>query len=407
MYLDSRLARGLFTSEDVDILRGIGNLIAFTIATARTAQLEVVVESERAQRKLAETLRSVSATLNATLHLDTVLGRLLESLTKVVPYDRALVMLREDAGFKVVAARAHGEEMIGRVIDPSTHPQLRRIISRETPYVSESARHYLEDHDVRSWVGVPLVVRDRVVGILTIDSLQGARYDDSMASIVVTFAEQAATAVENARLFEEAERRATTDPLTNALNRGQLFMIGEQMLRRAHRNRESISVLLVDVDHFKRVNDTYGHAAGDRVLIQVVRAMQGCLRASDILGRYGGEEFGIVLPEADAEGAELVAARLLAAISSLTISSESGPIRVTVSIGSASIVPETASELSKLFARADAALYRAKDLGRNRVTSAQSSGTQTFFSEPSAPGLEMQPSSESLQTERLQQRRAR
>jgi diguanylate cyclase (GGDEF)-like protein len=165
-----------------------------------------------------------------------------------------------------------------------------------------------------------------------------------------------------ARLASQLDRLARIDPLTDISNRRDLDEILDATLSAARRDGTPLSVLLVDIDHFKQINDTVGHDAGDAVLIQVARSMRASLRAQDSLGRWGGEEFLAVLPNADAEHASLAAERLRSQIPHATSASDRSP--VTVTIGVATYDSGTKSELVSL---ADAALYAGKRSGRNQV----------------------------------------
>ncbi len=159
---------------------------------------------------------------------------------------------------------------------------------------------------------------------------------------------------------------ATTDPLTGALNRRSFMDAGDKELRRARRYGAPLSVLLCDIDYFKQINDTYGHAAGDEVLRQMVAAILEALREHDLVCRYGGEEFAIVLPETDSAAAEVAAERLRQRLEELSIEAEKGLVRPTVSFGGTQVDVHNDS-LESALSRADAALYEAKENGRNQV----------------------------------------
>lgn len=164
---------------------------------------------------------------------------------------------------------------------------------------------------------------------------------------------------------------ARTDVLTGLPNRREIFQRLQAELDRSERSGHPVTILIFDIDHFKMVNDTYGHAVGDRVLEEVAHAANACLRRIDCCGRIGGEEFLIVLPEADSAEAMAVAERLRAAIESLGIATEPHAIHVSISVGIATLPAgksHPAPEL--LFQWADKALYAAKEGGRNRVMSA-------------------------------------
>jgi diguanylate cyclase (GGDEF)-like protein len=172
--------------------------------------------------------------------------------------------------------------------------------------------------------------------------------------------------VERRRRAEDGLRKlALTDPLTGASNRRHFFEEGDRELSRARRHGLPVALLALDLDHFKRVNDTYGHPAGDLVLQKVVECIQNQLRESDVLGRLGGEEFGVLAPECPLEAALRLAERLRGAVEKLVVASGQDEIGLTVSIGV--VVCDPHNELGPSLDRADRALYEAKAAGRNQV----------------------------------------
>ena len=171
---------------------------------------------------------------------------------------------------------------------------------------------------------------------------------------------------ESKRLYERLEHLATTDALTEIANRRSFLDRAEAEFDRAKRYNRNISFLMIDVDHFKAVNDRHGHAIGDDVLRRAAAACGDALRDSDILGRVGGEEFAALLPEANAETAHLVAERLRLAVAGLSVETTAGALPITVSIG-VSTAAGARGNVEEIMAEADAALYQAKENGRNRV----------------------------------------
>jgi diguanylate cyclase (GGDEF)-like protein len=163
------------------------------------------------------------------------------------------------------------------------------------------------------------------------------------------------------QLFESALR----DGLTNVFNRRYFLDRLNGELRFAVRHSKPVALLFVDIDHFKKINDTYGHQAGDHVLASVARTMMTTVRAEDVLARYGGEEFAIICREIELAGAEALAKRLVASVSAKPIEYQGQQIPVTISVGAA--VDHGRSEAQGLIANADAAMYEAKRTGRNRV----------------------------------------
>ena len=168
------------------------------------------------------------------------------------------------------------------------------------------------------------------------------------------------------KLTEKLRVDAVTDGLTGLPNRRALLETLERDVAQAARHGVPISVLVIDADHFKRINDTYGHPVGDAVLRSVAEAIASSLRAGDFVARFGGEEFVVVLPFTEARGGHVVAERVRHAVALATIDDETVP-SVTVSVGGTTLREDESRSVSELLGRADAALYRAKDAGRDCV----------------------------------------
>jgi diguanylate cyclase (GGDEF)-like protein len=177
----------------------------------------------------------------------------------------------------------------------------------------------------------------------------------------------AAMAVENARLFDEVQRLATLDGLTGTYNRRHFMDVANLAFESARRFGQPLAAIMLDVDHFKSVNDRYGHAVGDQVLRALADRCRAALRSIDVLGRYGGEEFAIMLPGTQRHnGAMILAERIRQQVAQEPVQTDAGPVRVTVSVGVAGMEADT-PDPGELFKRADSALYEAKQAGRNRV----------------------------------------
>jgi len=215
----------------------------------------------------------------------------------------------------------------------------------------------------------PLKAGENVVGTLVCGSREAGALPEAAQKELTMLALQAAEALVRTRLFEQAERLATTDGLTGVLNRRTFNAQLHGRLREAQRYNRPLSLLLLDIDHFKKVNDTYGHPAGDAVLRSIAGLLQKQARETDIVARYGGEEMALILPETDTSGAQAIAERIRRAAASVTHPSEQGAIQVTVSIGLATC-PGSGESAEAIVEAADKALYRAKQGGRNRVACA-------------------------------------
>jgi diguanylate cyclase (GGDEF)-like protein len=174
----------------------------------------------------------------------------------------------------------------------------------------------------------------------------------------------ASIAIENANLYWQA----TTDRMTKLFSHHYFQQNLEEEIGRAHRYAATFCLIMLDIDHFKKFNDTYGHLQGDLIIKDIARILRGSVRSIDFTARYGGEEFAIILPEVKAQGAAVVAERIRRSIEEHPFSGEEGPLHVTVSIGVAEFKPSRMRSASQLIAEADKALYQSKEMGRNRVT---------------------------------------
>jgi diguanylate cyclase (GGDEF)-like protein len=217
--------------------------------------------------------------------------------------------------------------------------------------------------NIRSILAVPLVVEERVTGVLWIRSERPRAYDDHHLSLLTTVAQQAAVALENARRYE----MATLDSLTRFFLRDYFQRRLEEEHHRARRYGGSFAVLMLDLDAFKEINDRHGHLHGDRYLRALGAAIRNRLRGADIACRYGGDEFCLLLPETDLEAAGVIAERLRKTVSRLIVEVEGVSLRTTVSVGIAVFPQHDAGDLHGLLLKADQALYQAKRAGRDRV----------------------------------------
>ncbi|MHB9098424.1 MAG: GGDEF domain-containing protein [Syntrophales bacterium] len=169
----------------------------------------------------------------------------------------------------------------------------------------------------------------------------------------------------------ELQRLATTDFLTGISNNRSFFATGEREIQRARRYGRPLGVLMFDIDHFKRINDTYGHAAGDQVLVAITAACRNFLRDIDVFGRLGGEEFAILLPETDLAGGRTTAERLRSAIAKIGIEAGAATLHITISLGVSVLSPDD-DQIEQVLKRADDAMYEAKRDGRNKTMTAAS-----------------------------------
>ena len=212
---------------------------------------------------------------------------------------------------------------------------------------------------------LPLIADENVVGIIT---LWGDDIRESDLPAAQIFTSQVAIAIQKAQLMSEIQQMAITDELTGVYNRRGLYERGQYEIERSRRFNHPVSILFVDVDLFKNINDQFGHNIGDQVLQQIAGRIRENVRDLDIIGRYGGDEFLVLLVESDLEEAVRIANRLLENISEQPFITASGLVTATLSIGIAEL-NDLDADLDSLIIRSDQLLYMAKENGRNRIVS--------------------------------------
>jgi len=250
------------------------------------------------------------------------------------------------------------------------------VASDSSIFVARAGSH----RETGSLLCVPMIHHEEVLGVLNFQRPQPDSFTSEEIEVLTAIADQASLAVKNARLHEETVALAITDPLTGISNRRHLFSRLDMEIARANRFGNQLSALMVDIDHFKSFNDAAGHRAGDGVLRQVAALMKGMIRKVDTIGRYGGEEFLLILPQVTKVEAIEVAEKLRRAIAANPFEPARSASKITVSVGVANL-PVDATVQEKLVDCADAALYASKRAGRNQAT-------------PYAPGMELHPGRE-------------
>lgn len=218
----------------------------------------------------------------------------------------------------------------------------------------------------RSVMTIPLSITPGSQGLLYVERQQGT-FSESDLQLLSMVGTSLSLALHNAAIHQQMQDLALRDGLTGLLNRRALEEVLSRELKACTRYRSSACLILVDVDHFKHVNDLFGHVGGDDVLKAVATVMQQAVRDTDSVGRYGGEEFGIVLPHTDLDRAAVLAERLRARIERHEFQVDGGCVRITVSVGIAQLPDRTIHTVPDWMAGADAALYEAKGGGRNGV----------------------------------------
>ena len=365
-----------FGAEDERLLGAYARLLAMGLTHARQHQAR--------QKDIAEltAIREV-AQRAASLDLHATLDAVCDSFRRVTTSDSVAVYLWSPQTERLSSAALSfdpqlyaedypqhiaeqplvlGEGMIGwaalhrqpvRIDDVAKDS--RPVPVRGTPMHSKSA------------IVIPLVVDERLVGVVRAVKMGVGAYNDDHFRFAQTLSSQAAIAIAAAEAHEEIRRLSVTDELTGTYNTRHVMQRLREELEFARRNQDCVSLLVIDGDCMKQVNDEFGHAEGNRLLVELAEAMRGALRMSDVLARFGGDEFVVVLPRTCAQDALIVAERLRVAVADRGFRTSWGaPIRATVSVGVA-CSPDDGGNGDDLFRVADGALYRAKQEGRNRA----------------------------------------
>lgn len=356
------------------------------LACAFADQAAIALENARlyaeAQRSATEQsiLNEISCSISSKLRLEELLEVVYAQVNRFIParnffvgrYDAAddewyTVFAREERDPLVFLQRRYtsDEGVTGYIIQTRT-PLLFNSDDDYQAHLERTGRPFIGIVP-KSWMGVPLIASDRVVGVMVTQNYERDNFYSSQDfNFFKTIAAQIAVAFENAHLFARMEELADTDGLTGIYNRRKFFAEAEKEVERALRYCRALAVIMFDLDHFKQVNDRYGHAEGDRVLRAVTRCCSEILRKTDLFGRYGGEEFVILLPEIEGEEAVCVAGRLRQQIAAMKIPTPQGEVHVTASFGVA-VLGGKCQTLDALLVNADQAMLQAKRLGRNRV----------------------------------------
>ncbi|MFQ5449542.1 MAG: diguanylate cyclase [Nitrospinaceae bacterium] len=217
------------------------------------------------------------------------------------------------------------------------------------------------------FVSIPLMIENEIIGVLNLNDNDKGFINVIDLDFILNVSEFISLSISNAQSFEKAERLSVTDGLTGLTNRQQMQALLENEVLRCKRYGSSLSLVMIDVDHFKEINDTHGHQEGDEVLVKVASIVKKFCRSHDVAARYGGEEFVLVLPETHLAGARVMAERIRQQVAGQTFEHAGGTFQVTLSCGIAEFDGNLTRDQSDLIRVADQALYRAKEGGRNRT----------------------------------------
>ena len=366
-----RLADQPFGRREEEILQVAVHQVLRTLENER-----VFVQLERQKREQTVLYRA-SQKLGAAHTEEEVLAAGLEAASEIAPFDFAAVTTFDPDQKRHLIRKAVGDNA----------DQFSGLSFRDNTSLTAMAvknHHYLpyrgdfdpmqqvvftkraKLHGMRSLLVMPLVAREDAIGTIGLAARRDHAFGDTVRPTLQLLANHVGVALSNAEAVRRLEEMATTDGLTGCLNKRAFLSELEQKLRSAMRFGRPLSLVVIDIDHFKTVNDTYGHASGDDVLRELGAVLRREKRDTDVVARFGGEEFCLLCEETDTSGATLLAERVREQLGELEFTTALGTLKVTASAGVATF-PTDAGGGKALFEAADQALYAAKNKGRNQV----------------------------------------
>lgn len=342
-------------------------------------QLQNMIEALEISRRNRElnALQTATATLLTTLDQEALLSRILDAATSAIPSAQkgSIHLIAQETGqLEMRATLGYQDPRIRKIRYPGNSNYAAQSVQQRKPMIFhnlDSAKttmvnYHSDKRSVQSVIVAPLILKKQVLGAISLDSAESSAFDGNDLHLLASFAATATAAIHNSRLHHEVQKMAITDELTGLYNRRGFYELGHREVERSRRFERPLVAIMMDVDHFKRINDTYGHLVGDQVLAATAKRIKDNLRRIDILGRLGGDEFTVLLPETDMFTGSRVAERLRQQVSEAPIYTNDDPLKISLSMGLAKATATT-PDLDVLISRADAAMYRAKEKGRNRV----------------------------------------
>lgn len=353
--------------ELVEVIDGFNQMTAaMQVANTAADQREVLIG---AQAERLQGILSMVREIGGSLNLKYVLISIVNAAASVSQVERVVVWLVTADG---TALEPRWDSVSGSAVTEQTTDLGVGVVGRAAKYGRATYAGAAPADGAAPSIAVPLVVGARIIGVLQLVRADDQPLSDEQIEVVETLAIHAATAIEAARLHEGAEHASEHDALTRLANRRRLESDLDAECERSLRYARPLSFIMLDLDHFKTVNDTYGHARGDDVLQSVAALITDLLRSTDTAYRYGGEEIAVIVRESDTHSAQVLAERLRSRIESAFAGP--GETGVTASLGIASM-PTDAATPQGLVEAADAAMYTAKQQGRNRIVVAGAPAT--------------------------------
>ena len=338
-------------------------------------KLRESVELERQRTRELEKLRQIVSEISGSLDTEETIKNILKHLKRVIPYESGSIQLLKENFLCIEGTEGFDDIPDIRELRfkfPSPDSLSTRAIQENRPFLANDVPRDFpaftqprENKIILSWLGIPLVSHGSVIGLVSMDGYEKNMFSPHHLEIAGIIGDHISIAMENAMLHEQAFKLAMEDPLTCIGSRRRMDMEGRLMFDTALRNGTEISFVMMDIDHFKSINDKYGHNMGDVVLKNIAAACREEVRSTDLLARFGGEEFILIMASTNETMTLAAVERIREKIASLN----HDPIgeKITISAGIYSSIPREEDQMKIFIKKADEALYRAKENGRNRT----------------------------------------
>jgi len=358
----------------IEVIEGASAALLFKLVDERRAREELVLSRLKEQ----EALYNIGLMLTSSESEDELMNTILDCAIQLTHSPAGSIALYEEseACMKLVTMQGFSQDFTKKIkweIRPGGLTEY--ILNQHAPVVINDVNELgavdnaqIEAEGIQALIAMPLISEHETIGILYVDDFSPRDFTPQEESFLALLSTQAAIAIEKMQLFEKIKKLAMTDGLTGLYNHRYFVNMLNNELERARRYDHPLSLMIIDVDHFKNYNDTNGHLKGNEVLQGVTKSMKRNLRSIDLLARYGGEEFAVILPKTDPQQALESAWRMCRAVEQEHFpGEEKQPLqKLTISVGVASF-PDDADRESLLLECADKALYEAKQAGRNRA----------------------------------------
>ena len=302
-------------------------------------------------------------------HIPNLVGARLASLYILDETSNILHLQKHNHSFlinKIVSLNQNPPSLMVMAVRSKELILVGDIDTHKKPIIRKSQRAFAGNYKTKNCAIAPLVCQDKVVGVLNLaDKANGDRFNSKDIALIGLFSQFVGASIGNIKLFEKIQHQATTDGLTGLANHKTFYEILEKELWRSRRYGGQISLIMIDVDNLKKINDTYGHRAGDKVLREISRKIKECIRQIDTAARYGGDEFAVILPNTSLADAVVVAERMVDAVAHSPAIWKKDHIPLSISVGLGQYDAETNPE--DITSGSDRALYKAKQAGKNTV----------------------------------------